>query len=99
MRRLRLPADAVDADWLERARGAMLGHLEEHGKRYFSRVRPGNDRGSAAGELFGDPMVEARLRGVTEAFYPQGIAEYEEVYNVLRIIAGPKGESGSLEFH
>jgi hypothetical protein len=91
--------DAVDTDWLARAREAVIGHLDEHGKRYFSLVRPGNDRGSPAGELVEDPKVEGLLRGVTQTVCPQGIADYEEVYNVLRIIAGPKGESGSLEFH
>lgn len=91
---------AVDPLWLERARAAVRGHLAEHGEKYFSIVRPGDEPGSPAEELVNDPVVELLLRGVTQAALPQDAGLVGEgVYNVLRIIAGRDGASGSLGFH
>lgn len=90
--------NVVDSEWLERARAAVKDHLSVYGEKYFSILRPGDEPDSPAQELVGDPQVEALLHGVTQAACPAGMVD-EGVYNVLRIIAGPDGGSGSLGFH
>lgn len=91
--------DAVTPEWLERARSHVRTLLAAHGERFFSVLRPADEAGSPADEVAHDPNIQQLLRDVTARIYPEGLAEFEDVYNVLRIVAGPKTESGSLEFH
>jgi hypothetical protein len=84
-------------DWLSHAQQDVRSAIERHGERYFSVVLPGNAKGTAASELIRDERLRALLRSVTEAVCEQPNAE--EIYNVLRVIAGPDGSKGSLEFH
>lgn len=91
--------DAVRPEWLEAARAHVKGLLAAQGEKYFSIIRPADEEGSPAEALVRDPALTTLLRGATEAVCPKGVADYEEVYNVLRIIAGANGEAGSLSFH
>ena len=92
-------ADGVSADWVERARAHVEGHLDRHGHKFFSIIRPADEAGSPFDELAHDPQIQGLIRGLTERACPQGVIEHEDVYNVLRIIAGPDGASGSHEYH
>lgn len=91
--------NAVTKEWLERAQSEVKALLNSNGNKYFSITRPADRKGSAAEDLVHNAKLSALLRNITQAVCPSGLADYEEVYNVLRIIAGPKGSAGSLGFH
>lgn len=90
---------AVSMDWVESARNHVRAHLDRHGQKFFSLIRPGDDAGSPFDRLVHDPAVVDLLRGLTSAACPRGLPESGDIYNVLRVIAGPGGTSGSCEFH
>jgi len=89
---------AVTPDWVERARAHVQAHLDRHGRKFFSIIRPADEAGSPFDELAHHPQIQGLIRGLTEQSCPQGVIEDEDVYNVLRIIAGD-GQSGSHEYH
>ena len=91
--------DIIADDWLEQARAHVNALLAANGERYFSIVRPADEAGSPAEELVSDPEIQPFLKALTQRVCPAGVIEDGDVYNVLRIISGPKGESGSLQFH
>jgi hypothetical protein len=91
--------NAVDQDWLERARSHIKSLLNTHGERFFSIVRPGDESGSPAREMASDPQLHRLIRDLTLSACPRGVEPGADIYNVLRIIAGPKSEEGSLLFH
>lgn len=91
--------NVVSDEWLERARGHIRNLLAQNGNKFFSIVRPGNDPESPLAEIANDPSVKALMMNLTGQVCPKAVNENEEVYNVLRVIAGPKGTSGSFEFH
>ena len=91
--------NAVSPEWLARARANVNNLIDTNGEKYFSIVRPADEAGSPANEIISDSRLVALLREITEAVCPEGVADYEEIYNVLRIIAGKNGGAGSLKFH
>lgn len=90
--------DAVDMAWVERARAYVRRHLDENGEKFFSIIRPADEKGSPFDELVHDPKIVGLLEGVSRIACPDATFD-DEVYNVLRVIAGPKGTDGSCEFH
>ncbi|NML93276.1 hypothetical protein [Novosphingobium olei] len=90
--------DAVDMAWVERARAYVRDHLDANGEKFFSVIRPSDEKGSPFDDLAHDPKIAGLLEGVARIACPQAIFD-DEVYNVLRVIAGPKGTDGSCEFH
>lgn len=91
--------DAVDADWLERARADVKARIDQHGQRFFSIVRPADEEGAPAREMTHDPALQRLMAELTALACPKGIEQGGRTYNVLRIIAGPKADEGSLLFH
>lgn len=90
--------DAVDPDWVERARAHVRRHLAENGEKFFSIIRPADEDGSPFDELVHDPKIVGLLEGVAKIACPEATFD-DEVYNVLRVIAGPKGSDGACQFH
>ncbi|MCW1381420.1 hypothetical protein OLX02_01155 [Novosphingobium sp. KCTC 2891] len=90
--------DAVAPEWVERARAYVRRHLAANGDKFFSIIRPADEAGSPFDELVHDPKIVGLLEGVGRIACPQATFD-DEVYNVLRVIAGPKGTDGSCEFH
>lgn len=90
---------AVSPDWIARAQSHVRSLLERHGERFFVIVSPANEEESVASELAYHPQMQSLLRSVTEYGYSEGIVEWENVYNTLRVVAGSDGQKGSREFH
>jgi hypothetical protein len=91
--------NVISDEWLDRARGYVHGKLDSHGKKFFSVIRPADEAGTPADEVTHHPLMQGLLRGLTEQACPSGVVEYEDVYNVLRVVAGARGDHGSMEFH
>ncbi|OJU83630.1 MAG: hypothetical protein BGO06_19030 [Shinella sp. 65-6] len=91
--------NAVPMEWLESARQHVRAHLDKHGEKFFSLIRPADEAGSPFDTLVHDPRVRALMRGLTQRVCPQGVVESEDIYNVLRVIAGPEGTDGACQFH
>lgn len=91
--------NAISPDWLTRAQDYVRGLLETHGQRFFVIVRPADVQNSLASEIAHHPLMQSLLRKVVEIGCPQGIVEGDDVYNTLRVVAGPDGCKGSREFH
>jgi hypothetical protein len=91
--------NVVDSDWLAQAQADVNRQLGAHGARYFTIRRPADEAGTAADRFVHDPHITALMRDLTEATCPRGVVESEDIYSVLRIIAGPRGSKGSHEFH
>lgn len=89
----------IQQDWLASAQNHVTQLIEREGARYFSIIRPADEPHSPAKALVRDSRLSNLLRDATASVCPKGIVDYEEVYNVLRIISGPDGGSGSLAFH
>ena len=89
----------IDERWLETARNDIVRLIESEGERYFSVIRPADTPGSPAQELVRDPRLVNLLRSATLSVCPRGVVDREEIYDVLRVVAGPRGAAGSLAFH
>jgi hypothetical protein len=90
---------AISGSWLESARSHVKKAINEHGEKYFSVIRPGDEQGSPFAELTSHPDLLSLLKDLTVRGCSSGAAEGSNIYDVLRVIAGPKGDSGSLAFH
>lgn len=90
---------AIRQDWLASARNRVTQLIEAEGAKYFSIIRPADEPCSPAEALVRDPRLSDLLHTVTASVCPQGVVDYEEVYNVLRVISGSNGGAGSLAFH
>jgi hypothetical protein len=89
---------AVSLDWVARAQEHVRQHLERNGRKYFSIIRPSSLAGSPFDELVRDPATADLLEGLAGIGCPRATFD-REVYNVLRVVAGPDGADGSHEFH
>lgn len=91
--------NVISDDWLARARDHVRSLINRHGEKYFIIIRPADEEGSPPRELACHPLMQAMLRDVTRLGYARGAVEWEEIYNTLRVVAGPDGHRGSREFH
>jgi hypothetical protein len=91
--------NAVSPDWLARAQSHVRSLLAKHGERFFVIVSPADQENSVASELAYHPLMQSLLRGLTEFGHSEGVVEWENVYNTLRVVAGADGQKGSREFH
>lgn len=91
--------NVVSADWLDAARGAVCANIKNHGERFFSIIRPADDAAAPFGQLAHDPGIQQLMRGLAERSCPHGVIDSEDVYNVLRVIAGPDGGNGAHQYH
>ena len=91
--------NVVSAGWLEEARVSVNSRLAEHGEYDICIVRPSNEKGTPAHRFVTDRTVRTLLERLALAGCPQGVAQNEEIYSVLRILAGPEREASSFRFH
>ena len=89
---------AVRPESLQRWRDQLDQILEQQGHKYFSIIQPWKEPDSAYSELAVDSNFRALLKGLTARGYRNHVAE-GDIYNVLRVIAGPNGAERSLMFH
>jgi hypothetical protein len=91
--------NAVSAAWLEEARQNVNTSLAEYGEYDFCVINPNNEEGTPAHRFVTDRTVRVILEGLASARCPQGVTQNEEIYSVLRVLAGPEREASSFRFH
>ena len=91
--------NVISPDWLTRAQDHVRSLLDKHGERFFVIIRPADEENSLASEVAHHPLMQNLLRKVVEIGCPQGIVDGDDIYNTLRVVAGPDGCKGSREFH
>jgi hypothetical protein len=84
--------------WLEEARNDVHRQLKERGYKYFSLVWPSRIKNSAAQQIVNERLIRDLFESLVRQACPNGLIK-EDIYNVLRIVAGPKCDEGSLQFH
>jgi len=90
--------DAVRPESLARWQRQLDRLVDEQGLRYFSLIQPWKETGSAFAEIATDPSFRTLLVGLTERGH-QVNAMTSDIYNVLRVVAGPNGRQKSFMFH
>ena len=90
--------NAVHADTLALWRAQLESYLASQGHRYFSIIQPWKEADSAYAALAQDRGFRALLTGLTSLGHPGNKGD-GNIYNVLRVIAGPNGADHSLQFH
>jgi hypothetical protein len=91
--------DVVSKDWLQAAQGSVVSNLAKYGENDFCIINPANEPETPAHRFVSDPAVRSVLRDLASARCPQGVEEQEEIYSVLRVLAGPKRPASSFAFH
>jgi hypothetical protein len=91
--------NVISPEWLKEARESVKSSLAEQGERDICIIRPSNETDTPAHRLVTDPTVRAILRDLALARCPQGVAEDDDIYSVLGVLAGPEREASSYQFH
>lgn len=91
--------NVVSPHWLAEAQEDVETSLAEYGEYDFCIIRPINKKDSAARRFVCDRTVRAIFERLALASCPQGVAEDEDIYSVLRVLAGPEREASSYRFH
>jgi hypothetical protein len=91
--------NVVSPQWLAEAREYVESSLAEYGEYDFCIIRPTNKKDSPAHRFVCDRTVRMIFESLALAHCPQGIAKDEEIYSVLRVLAGPEREASSFRFH
>ncbi|WP_144006840.1 phytanoyl-CoA dioxygenase family protein [Pelomonas sp. KK5] len=89
---------AVKPESLARWRQELQRNIKAQGLRYFSIIQPWQQPGSEYEALARDDNFKQLLTGLTSRGHP-GHQDHSDIYNVLRVIAGPRGGDHSLQFH
>jgi hypothetical protein len=91
--------NVISPDWLEDARENVKSRLAQYGDHDFCIVRASNETDTSAHRLVSDPAVRAIFKNLAAARCPRGVAENDEIYSVLRVLAGPDRKATSFKFH
>lgn len=91
--------NVVSPGWLEEARQSVNSSLAAYGEYDFCVIRPSNEKGSPAHRFVTDRAVRAIFERLASARCPQRVTQNEEIYSVLRVLAGPEREASSFRFH
>jgi hypothetical protein len=91
--------NVVSPHWLAEARGHVESSLAEYGEYDFCIIRPTNKKDSPERRFVSDWTVRAIFERLALEGCPAGVAENEEIYSVLRVLAGPEWEASSFRFH
>jgi hypothetical protein len=92
-------ADVVSPDWLTEARDNITANLAKYGENDFCILRPDHEQHTPAHNFISDPAVQSIMDGLATARCPHGVSENEEIYSVLRVLAGPERAASSFAFH
>jgi hypothetical protein len=91
--------NVVSPGWLEDARESVKSSLLKYGENDFCIIHPNKQTDTPAHRFVSDPAVRSIMEGLALARCPQGISAQEEIYSVLRVLAGPEREASSYAFH
>jgi hypothetical protein len=91
--------NVISPDWLKDARENVKSRLAEYGEHDFCIIRASNETDTPAHHLVSDPGVRAIFENLARARCPRGVDENDEIYSVLRVLAGPEREATSFKFH
>jgi hypothetical protein len=91
--------NAVSPEWLQEARDAVKSNLARYGENDFCVIRPDSQQGTPAHQFVSDPAVRSLLQRLALARCPQSVSEHDEVYSVLRVLAGPETAATSFAYH
>lgn len=89
----------IPADWLERAKNHASSLLVANGGRDLTVRGLSDELDSPAYELIADENFKQLLDELTLGACPEGVADGEEIYSVLRVVAGSKPVDEPLYFH
>jgi len=91
--------NAINPEWLDRARAYVQHLVAEKGERYFALNWPSRESGSPADEITHDPEIKALLESLVRESRPSAGLD-SEIYNVLRVVTGDSsGSKKSLIYH
>jgi hypothetical protein len=91
--------NAIDKGWLTQAQEYVHSLIDQKGERYFALNWPSRDEGAPIGEITADNKIRSLLGSLVRFDCPQAGIE-DEIYNVLRVVAGDKsGDRKSLKYH
>ena len=91
--------NVVSRQWLAEAREYVKISLAEYGEFDFCILRPANKKDSPPHRFVSDPTVRSIFERLALARCPQGVAKNEEIYSVLRVLAGEESVASSFRFH
>ena len=89
---------AIDPTWLSQAQDWIRSMVERKGTRYFAINWPAREAGTPAAELLADDGVKRVMNDLARLGCPTAKLD-DEIYNVLRVVAGATGDSKSLIYH
>ncbi|QUT05671.1 hypothetical protein KFK14_22430 [Sphingobium phenoxybenzoativorans] len=90
--------NAIDPKWIEEAQSYVNGLVSEKGRRYFALTWPSRNKGTPPHTLGADPDIQALMGELARIGCPSAATD-EEIYTVLRVVAGASGEGKSLIYH
>lgn len=91
--------NAVPRQYLLACQAQVRTHVSVQGERYFSLIQPCKQPGSAFADLADSTSFRELLRALSVRAAGPACASGVDVYNVLRVVAGPNGAERSLMFH
>ncbi|HEY4134461.1 MAG TPA: hypothetical protein VGO34_04535 [Alphaproteobacteria bacterium] len=92
--------DAVTPEYLQLCRARVEELLREKGERYFTIIQPWKENPSFPFELLAtDPAFLALMRNLSVRGHSPDSVAGQELYNVLRVIAGQDSGTRAFEFH
>ncbi len=91
--------NVVTQNWLTQARDDVRGRLAKFGETDFCIINSGHEPNSPASEFVADRTVNALMHELAHSRCPWGVSPGEEIYTVLRVLAGPERAASSNAFH
>lgn len=91
--------DAVSGDWLADAQQSVRDHLSTYGDNDFCIIQPDSEAGSPAHRFVTDPAVRSLMEELALARCPHGVPAREQIYSVLRVLAGRDRAASSFAYH
>jgi len=86
-------------DWLKDAQENVESWLAEYGEHGFCIIRASNETDTPAHRLVSDPGVRTIFENLARDRCPRGLGQNDEIYSVLRVLAGPERKATSFKFH
>jgi hypothetical protein len=92
--------NVIDADFLKQARSEVERQLEARGEKYFSLIQPWKNREfHVFREIGTDSAFLELMKNLSRRGHSEDAVEDYELYNVLRVIAGPETATKAFQFH
>lgn len=92
--------NAIDVDFLKRVRSEVEHQLEVRGEKYFSLIQPWKNKEFVPfREIATDSGFLQLMKNLARRGHSEDAVEDCELYNVLRVIAGPESATKAFQFH